>query len=475
MRESYERVGEAIVVEDKIAGSAIIKCIPYGNTTNLGSEFNINEKIKLDDDTEIDVSEYIEAIWLMTDSNRRTAPDVTAGSTVILYKHIAGDEYYWREETTQLNKRKLEEITYMLSNRPLGEESEDNVPLEVCNYMVTFSTLNKTIRLETSANDGEAASYIWNMDTKNGLYLVEDNFNNAIMLDSPNGEHFVVLNESKNVKTKNIVTLATGDTIDYRQGSYILAIDGLTMVNTNAFAWKSKDIALEVEQLLAYVKKLDMNVTDEVAMTLGKLLLYVTKGPLEVFAPEFNVMSANTTFTGAVNVAGGIVVNSFSVGGAAPKAVAPAESKAKAIDVKPWEDGKKAAIEKFERFKTEDSEEIEASEGEKGKDPEKPQEEQPEPDKPTKFCAEVDEPITLSSKNGGVTITGTAGNVEISGTKVKIAGASGETLASILGEVITELATLSATVDSLGAPVDAVQAMAGKMAPLLTKLKADHE
>lgn len=475
MRESYERIGEAIVVEDKIAGSAIVKCIPFGNSTSMGSTFNINEKIKLDDDTEIDVSEYIEAVWLMTNSNRRTPPDVTAGSTVVLYKHIAGDEYFWREETTQLDKRKLEEITFMLSNRPYGEDSDEKTPLEVCNYMVTFSTLNKTIRIETSANDGEAASYIWNMDTKNGLYLLEDNFNNVIMLDSPNGQHYYVINESKNVKSKNIITLATGDVNEYVQGSYVKSIDGLTMINTNAFAWKSKDVALEFEKLLAYVKKLDMNVSDEVAMTLGKMLLYISKGPLEIFAPEFNVMSANTTFTGAVNVAGGIVVNSFSVGGASPKAVAPAESKAKAIDVKPWEDGKKAVIETFKRFNNSDEDEVEPSEGKKSEDPKKPQQEQPEPAKPTKFCAEVDEPITLSSKNGGVTIKGSAGNVEISGTKVKIAGATGNSLASILGEVITELATLSATVDSTGAGVAAVQAMAGKMAPLLTKLKADHE
>lgn len=472
MRDSYERVGEAIVIEDKKEGSSLVKCIQLGNSTNMSREFQLENVIELDDGTKVDASDYIEALWLMTSTNRRTAPDVTVGSKVVLYKHPSGEEYYWQEETPQLTKRKLEEITWMISNRPKGEDSEKEVPLEVGNYYVTFSSLNKTIRLETSTTDGEPVSYIWNFDLADGVHVVEDSNNNILYLDSVNGKYFNIVNDTIAHKAKNQVTLLTGDRNVYIQGSNVVTIDGLTMINTNAFAWKSKDAGLEIEKLLAYVKTLDMNITDEAAMTLGKLLLYVSKGPFEIFSPEFNVMSANTTFTGAVNVAGGIVVNSFAVGGAAPKAVAPKESKAKALDVKPWEDGKDAAIKEFEKFKT--GEDVEKKEGEKSKDPVAPQEEQPAPEEPTSFEAVVDKPITLESKQGGVNIKGTA-NVEIKGAKVKIDG-NGTTLASVISELIEKL-TVACTgaQDSMGGPIATLKTLAGELGGILGKLKSGHE
>lgn len=437
MREGYERIGEGLVVEDLSEGSGLLKVLPYASSTNMGTTNLLKNTIKLGDEEEIDGSSFIVAKWLSTNSNIRTPPYVTAGSRVVLYKSLAGDEYYWTEELAQLDKRKLEEVTFMLSNRREGENSPEEKPLNICNYAVTFSTLNKTIRIDTDNNDEEPAKYIINLDTKNGLFIIEDDLKNLSLLNSPEGNFFRLTFNSLNYSSVEKNELYKGDTIKYTQGSQVDIVDGTKLGLFKDAGIKGEKCALDIQELFAYVKTLDLNVSDEVLMNLGKLLLSCASGKVEVLASEFNVMAPTTTFTGAVNVAGGIVVNSFSVGGASPKVVNPKPSKAKELKKDPYDDSKKKVVDLFNQFEENDDDKAEASETNESESPQDQESKQPEPEKPTEFKAEVDMPMSLKSK-ATVTVEGTAG-LALKGGGID------------LGQ---ELSTLCTTIGALGDSVN---------------------
>lgn len=412
MKEKYQYVGVAVVIEDLPANDNRLHVMPLSNAIVYGTKIELDKKITLLDGTQIEASNSFYARWLPNGSNRRTPPNVTKGSRVDLFKDSKGREYFWRESEAQLDLRKLEEVTYMFSNRREGSASTDLI--EACSYILTVSTLNKTIRLDTSDNDGEACAYTINLDTQEGLFVIEDSLNNLLLLNSPNGKLYFRTNtavltqseyEKKHIKTEKNT---------YIEGNKKTSIDGEEIEVSGSKKLKSGSVAIEYQELLAYLKTLDVNVSDDVLITLGKLLLNVSSSNIDIVAQGVNILAPMVSIGGNLNVSGGLVTNAFSIGGATPPSVSVSPSKAKSIDIEAINEMRKDIIGEFFEIQNHDEdEEPEVKTLEKSEDPKEGKEPEAAKEEQASFNVATDSPITIESKAKVVikTSTGSVGEL----------------------------------------------------------------
>ena len=141
----------------------------------------------------------IEATWLPEgNSNRATPPDVNANESVKIWQFGDAPTYYWSTLKFEPELRRLERVRYMYSNLPSGLEAFD----EKTSYYVEISTIDKKVRLVTNDNDGEAVAYNVEFDTKNGVFTLEDNVGNKIILESVGGLLTANVNEVIEANTK---------------------------------------------------------------------------------------------------------------------------------------------------------------------------------------------------------------------------------------------------------------------------------
>lgn len=123
----------------------------------------------------------IRALWLpMSDTNRKTAPDVRRGERVYIYRFGDSDEYFWTTCTHHETIRRLETVIYAWSNN--REENVENDSEST--YFLEISTHTKKVRFHTSDNDGEHCKYDFQFDTKAGNVTLEDDKGNYFFLDT---------------------------------------------------------------------------------------------------------------------------------------------------------------------------------------------------------------------------------------------------------------------------------------------------
>lgn len=137
---------------------------------------------------EVETSNCIVAEWLPWGSNRYTAPNVRRGEKVILWQYDEVDKYYWTVMGTEDYLRRLETVVWNFSNtrdESVKKLTKDN------SYTAIVSTHTKEITIQTSKSDGEQFEYIIRLDTKNNLFIVTDDDNNQITLES--GERRITL------------------------------------------------------------------------------------------------------------------------------------------------------------------------------------------------------------------------------------------------------------------------------------------
>lgn len=170
------------------------------NKSNLkssnGENFSVN----------VDKSSVIRAEWLRGDgTNRATSPDVVAGETVQIWQYGDSDSYYWSDMGTEFDLRRKEIVLNLYGNTDkLGETlNKDN------SYWTLIDTVNKIVQIHTSKNDSEACGYDLTINTKKGIFSLEDTIGNYIKIDSTKGIMDINSNEEINLTTKTFTLEAT--------------------------------------------------------------------------------------------------------------------------------------------------------------------------------------------------------------------------------------------------------------------------
>ena len=143
--------------------------------------------------TTVETTNSIKAKWLsFTDTNRMTSPDVRRGEKVVIWRFGDTDQFWWCTEQQDRKLRRLETVVWGFSN--CSKENEESNHSNM--YWVEISTHRKVIRFHTSKNDGEPFAWDIQLDTKNGVFSIDDNDGGYFFYDAKK-RHFRFENKDK--------------------------------------------------------------------------------------------------------------------------------------------------------------------------------------------------------------------------------------------------------------------------------------
>jgi len=129
----------------------------------------------------VDQTNLIKAKWLPDgDTNRLEPPTVCKGELVRLFKYSDTDKWYWSTLYNQLELRKLEKRTIVVSNKKSIDISADQ--LLANSYFLTMDSINKLVKFFTSDTDGEYTTWEVTFDTEEGIFEITDGKGNQIIL-----------------------------------------------------------------------------------------------------------------------------------------------------------------------------------------------------------------------------------------------------------------------------------------------------
>lgn len=241
--------GLGIVAANKPLTSKDIEVTPIEDLPFLDGEISDNVSIletggKSKDGstyaTSIDVTASIRATWLPVGiSNRVTPPDVRRGEKVVIYRYGETDRYYWTTLEYDMKLRKLETVIFAFSNTQ--KESETGTASNT--YFFEISTHKKLITLYTSKSDGEPFAYTFQINTKDGNFIFQDDIGNFISLDSANvrielknadESHVDIDRKDIRVYAPNNIEIKAGNKIDIIAGNSVNVIT--TDITTKADA-----------------------------------------------------------------------------------------------------------------------------------------------------------------------------------------------------------------------------------------------
>ena len=196
------------VVEDKAEDSFDIKVSPVSYIPDLKGDLNKNKEqvvgiVDMENQhssISTTKSNFITATWLPEgEQNRISAPDVVVGDVVEIYSVRGTDEHYWKVFSHNTSLRKREKVLIWLSNKGAAKSGS-----EADAYYLLWDTRNKIVHFHTSDNDGEACTYDIVLNTLVGKFMLKDNLNNDVLLDSPKGILTTNVVNEYNVNTKKI-------------------------------------------------------------------------------------------------------------------------------------------------------------------------------------------------------------------------------------------------------------------------------
>jgi hypothetical protein len=224
-----------LVAVNKNLNSDIIEVAPVEDFPMLDGEITDNrEKYSANAldasgapiNVEIDTTATIKAKWLpISNSNRKTSPDVRRGETVVLYKFADSDAYWWNTLFDDNNLRRLETVIYAFSNNSTEGPMDD----AQSTYFLEVSTHRKIMHIHTSKSDGEPFSYDVQINAKEGRIVITDDVGNFIVLNSAD----------KRITAQNI----SESTVDINDKNiFITAPETITLTAKNIIANASESI-----------------------------------------------------------------------------------------------------------------------------------------------------------------------------------------------------------------------------------------
>lgn len=224
------------------------------------------------------------ATWLPMNSNRKSPPDIRRGERVVIWRYQDTDQFYWTETGWDDHLRRLETVHYRWSaTADEGADMEDPTNY----YHLSVSTHEGLIHLETMLANGEKAKYALQINTKEGVVGLADDFGNFWQIES----------------VEKIISIQNGDgslwQLDKRK-IYGYAPDQMKVLAENKIHFQTQDFLLEC-------KTGNINASSS----------------FKIKTPKFDVESdtntfttPNSTFTGNVAVAGNVSIGqSLTQGG----------------------------------------------------------------------------------------------------------------------------------------------------------------
>lgn len=182
-----------IAANNKEIGSDVLLVTPIEALTLLDGEIASKPHNKRAQGEDADGNVYqttvtqdlaIPCKWYpVSNSNRRTSPDVRRGERVMIYQFADRNEYVWQSLGMDDHLRKLETVVFSISGTP-DEDVDGTLPENA--YFVEMSSHNGSITVSTSVKNGEYTSYAVQIDAKNGKFVAADALGNKIVLDSAN-------------------------------------------------------------------------------------------------------------------------------------------------------------------------------------------------------------------------------------------------------------------------------------------------
>lgn len=184
----------------------------------------------------IETSNSLIAEWMPMSSNRYTAPNIRRGERVLLLQYADDDKYYWVTMGLDDHLRRRETVVLNLSNTV----DESTTVLNSDNsYSIVWSTHTKELTIQTSKSDGEEHAYIVKIDTKAGMFIVTDDINNQISIES--GEKRITLENADgaviSIDKKNI-RMEAPETIDIKAKNVNITSES-TKVSTTKYSLNS--------------------------------------------------------------------------------------------------------------------------------------------------------------------------------------------------------------------------------------------
>lgn len=179
-----------IVAANKEVTSDTIEVVPIEEFPMLDGEVTDNKykyEVSYKDgnnkpaNLKLDTTVSIPAEWLpISNSNRRSSPDVRRGETVVLYSFGDSNKVFWNTLKNDIRLRRLETVIYGFSNN--SKENVRDTPDST--YFLEVSTHKKIMHVHTSKNDGEPFSYDVQINAKDGFVVITDDIGNYFELKS---------------------------------------------------------------------------------------------------------------------------------------------------------------------------------------------------------------------------------------------------------------------------------------------------
>lgn len=296
----------AIVAANKALDSDIIEAIPTEHMQFADGELSdtVNKYTAKGVDADgksyehsLDTTLSVKAKWLpIGTSNRKTPPDVRRGEIVVLYQFADQDKYYWTTLFYDMKLRKLETVIYAFSNT--RDESAEGTSENT--YYFEISTHQKLITLHTSKSDGEPFAYDFQLNTKDGSFLLTDDIGNYFSVDSKN-ERIELKNSQGSWidMNKKDILITAPDFIKMKAGKSILMDAGTSIDSTAGQSMSMKTTTITTKATTTTNTVANTSFSGNVSI--GKVM---ASNGLTVVASGgggFNV-SGNGQFTGTVHV-----------------------------------------------------------------------------------------------------------------------------------------------------------------------------
>jgi hypothetical protein len=232
----------AIVVEDKVKGSHIVKAYPIESLSSYQDELIKVEKMsgttKNTHAGNTEKQAYLTATkFLNLGGGGGTSPDVKRGELILLWKVRDIEEYSWSTYCDQNDLRGKESKLSVI-----GNTDEFGVTLDETNSHHFYNNpVKKILGFKTVMNDNEPVAFDISIDYKNGVAYIKDTNGNSLVHDGKNSAFTATFNNSITCNTKSFVINAdtivtnsnklTNNTGTYTTNASLIRLLGTTLID----------------------------------------------------------------------------------------------------------------------------------------------------------------------------------------------------------------------------------------------------
>lgn len=190
--------------------------------------------------------------WLPCGSNRATPPDVVRTELVEIWRLGDTDQFFWRIMGLRDHLRTLETVIYAFSATP--DHVDGPLDLTRC-YFFEVSTHERLVTFQTSKANGEPYAYTFQLNTKEGTFLFQDDIGTRVEADSKNHEVrminpdmslFEMVRKKITIKADEQIQMICGDSIYTMKPGEVTTKSARVFVDGGGTTWEQVGAGLTV-------------------------------------------------------------------------------------------------------------------------------------------------------------------------------------------------------------------------------------